>query len=68
MKKVVLLISVIVFIGCNCKIDTVKDVEEIKAVLHKSAEDWSNGDIKAFMDAYWKSEELQFIGKNGITY
>ncbi len=68
MKKVVLLISVIVFIGCNCKIDTVKDVEEIKAVLHKSAEDWSNGNIEAFMDAYWKSEELQFIGKNGITY
>lgn len=68
MKKVLILISVVVFIGCKSQIDTVKDVEEIKSVMNKSAEDWSSGDIESFMDAYWKSEKLQFIGKNGITY
>ena len=44
------------------------DIEAIKKALQKSAEDWSKGDIEGYMNVYWKSNELQFIGKNGITY
>ena len=29
---------------------------------------WNNGDIKAFMDHYWKSDSLKFIGSKGVTY
>ena len=29
---------------------------------------WNTGDINGFMDFYWKSDSLKFIGKNGITY
>jgi len=54
-------------ISCNT-IDEQKDKEEITIALNKSAEDWSNGDIEAYMDVYWKSDKLQFIGKNGVTY
>lgn len=54
-------------VGCH-SIDQKKDKIEIKKVLLKSAEDWSNGDIDAYMNVYWKSDKLQFIGKNGITY
>lgn len=39
----------------------------ISDILFQQEEDWNNGDIDAFMDAYWKSEELQFGGANGIT-
>jgi len=55
-------------VGCVQKIDSSKDIEEITGALHKSAEKWSAGDLENYMDVYWKSEELQFIGKNGIIY
>ena len=29
---------------------------------------WNNGDIDAYMETYWKSDSLLFIGKNGPTY
>jgi ketosteroid isomerase-like protein len=68
MKKVLLLLTVMLLISCSKQINKTKGIEEIKLALHKSAEDWSTGNIEVFMDVYWKSEKLQFIGKNGITY
>jgi len=44
-----------------------KDFEQIKKILFQQEKDWNNGDIDAFMEAYWKSEELQFGGASGIT-
>lgn len=29
---------------------------------------WNNADIEGFMQGYWKSDSLQFISKNGVTY
>ena len=29
---------------------------------------WNEGDIDTFMEGYWKSDELQFVGGNGPTY
>lgn len=29
---------------------------------------WNKGDLESFMQGYWQSDELKFIGKNGITY
>jgi len=29
---------------------------------------WNNGDIDAFMDFYWESDSLQFIGKSGVNF
>jgi ketosteroid isomerase-like protein len=29
---------------------------------------WSNGNIDGFMQGYWKSDSLMFIGKRGPTY
>jgi ketosteroid isomerase-like protein len=29
---------------------------------------WNKGDLEGFMEAYWRSDSLKFIGKNGITY
>jgi ketosteroid isomerase-like protein len=64
----VLLIIAIFFVSCGQVEDKESDIKAIKKALYKSAKDWSNGDLKGYMDVYWKSEELQFIGKNGITY
>lgn len=28
---------------------------------------WSEGDLEAFMEGYWKSDSLKFYGKSGLT-
>lgn len=40
---------------------------EILEVLNRQQENWNKGDIETFMQDYWKSDELKFIGKNGIV-
>ncbi len=40
---------------------------EIKKLLYQQQNDWNTGDIDAFMEVYWKSDELQFGGATGIT-
>ncbi len=29
---------------------------------------WNRGDLEGFMEGYWKSDSLRFIGKRGITF
>ena len=47
--------------------DSNKDFEQIKKIFFQQEDDWNRGDIDAFMEAYWNSENLQFGGANGIT-
>lgn len=43
-----------------------KAIEEVKSILIQQSVDWNKGDIDAFMEYYWKSDELQFIGSSGV--
>ncbi len=45
-----------------------KDILKVQQVLDQQSEAWNKGDIEGFMEGYWKSDELQFIGSSGITY
>jgi len=45
-----------------------KATEAVKILLYQQMEDWNKGDIDAFMEGYWKSDKLQFIGSRGVTY
>ncbi len=56
---------IIVMISCNSGIN---DIIKIKEVMNRQETAWNNGDIEGFMDGYWKSDSLMFIGKNGIKY
>jgi len=50
-------------------IQTQPSVEEIlKYKLIKSTECWNSGDLECFMQTYWKSDSLKFIGGNGVTH
>lgn len=42
--------------------------KEIRKVLSTQDIAWNKGDIEGFMQTYWKSDSLMFIGKSGITY
>jgi ketosteroid isomerase-like protein len=39
----------------------------ILAVLAAQQSDWNKGDIRGFMEGYWKSSELTFAGTRGFT-
>lgn len=40
----------------------------IQNVLHEQDQAWNRGDLDAFMQTYWKSDSLMFLGKSGPTY
>ena len=42
--------------------------KEITTMMLQQAQDWSNGDIEAFMEGYIKSDSLKFVGSSGLTY
>lgn len=41
---------------------------KVRAVLTTQQQAWNEGRIEDFMQGYWKSDSLKFIGKKGITY
>lgn len=41
--------------------------EQIEAVLAQQAAAWNRGDVEAFMDHYWKSDDLAFSSGGRIT-
>ncbi len=44
-----------------------KQETEIRTILTTQSTAWNRGDIEGFMQTYWKSDSLMFIGKNGVT-
>jgi uncharacterized protein (TIGR02246 family) len=45
-----------------------KDEKEIRRLLSVQTEAWNRGDLEGFMQTYWKSDSLMFIGKNGVKW
>jgi ketosteroid isomerase-like protein len=43
-------------------------VNMVKALMTAQESAWNNGEIESFMDSYWKSDSLKFIGSKGVTY
>ncbi len=42
--------------------------KSIDSIMQQQIVCWNEGDIPCFMEAYWKSDSLLFIGKSGINY
>ena len=42
--------------------------QKIRSLLSNQTEAWNRGDIEAFMQPYWQSDSLMFIGKNGVVW
>ena len=66
MKKITLLL--LLFLGCHMLYAQSKDETAIRKLLHTQDAAWNRGDIEGFMQGYWKSDSLMFIGKSGVTY
>ncbi len=47
---------------------TAADRQFILGTLKRQTADWNAGRIDTFMNGYWPSDSLTFVGKGGITY
>jgi ketosteroid isomerase-like protein len=45
-----------------------KDEQTIRNILAAQTKNWNKGNIEAFMQGYWHSDSLLFVGKNGPKY
>jgi len=41
---------------------------QIRTLMQQQTTAWNEGDINGFMQTYWRSDSLMFIGKSGLTY
>ncbi len=44
------------------------DEAQIRSILANQTKFWNQGNIDAFMNGYWKSDSLLFVGQSGPTY
>lgn len=70
MKKILLAVLVIFISGSAFAKDALKEKDKtaILALFDKQVEAWNNGNLEVFMQTYWDSEELVFVGSRGPTY
>ena len=68
MRRIIFIVFFFTSLAINSQILSEKDRLEILQVLEKQSANWNEGNIEAYMNGYWKSDSLRFIGKNGITY
>ncbi|MEY2902049.1 MAG: hypothetical protein RLY89_1155, partial [Bacteroidota bacterium] len=45
-----------------------KDELTIRKILASQTEQWNKGNIADFMNGYWKSDSLLFVGKSGANF
>ncbi|MCE6989097.1 DUF4440 domain-containing protein [Dyadobacter sp. CY323] len=45
-----------------------QDKKDVLAILNRQVTDWNTGNIRSFMNGYWESDSLMFVGKTGVTY
>jgi ketosteroid isomerase-like protein len=61
-----LLILGILFLGSY--VHAQKGAQSVRRLMAEQQVSWNKGDINGFMEHYWKSDSLKFIGSKGITY
>lgn len=65
MRKFLLLVFISIFyLSVNAQS---KDELAIRNVLSTQSQAWNDGNLELFMNGYWQSDSLMFIGKTGVT-
>jgi hypothetical protein len=67
MSKSTILLLLYIITTCSLFAQS-KDEMEVRGLLARQTKEWNDGNIPAFMNTYWKSDSLMFVGKSGITY
>ena len=61
-------IFILLFFFVTASFAQSKDEMAVRNLLAEQTKQWNDGDIPSFMNTYWKSDSLMFIGKSGVTY
>lgn len=65
MKYIIAVISLIVVVSGYSQN---ADVAMVKEIMNRQETCWNQGDLVCFMEGYWNSDSLTFIGSKGLTY
>lgn len=65
MKKGIFFCSLLLSLACLAQ--SGKE-QRIRMLLTRQTEAWNRGDVVSFMQTYWKSDSLMFIGKSGVVW
>lgn len=68
MKKPIGLIILISLFGCSGTGNIESEKQVILTVIYDQQKAWNSGDLESYMQGYWKSDSLRFIGSKGIRY
>lgn len=68
MKKLIVILCLLSIYSGYSQSEEEADKKAIQKVLKKQRLAWSNNNLEAFMEGYWKSDSLKFYGSNGITH
>ncbi|RAJ01508.1 uncharacterized protein DUF4440 [Chitinophaga skermanii] len=63
-----ILLTMVVFVGLSSAKAQNNDEQQIRNILKAQNEAWNTGNLESFMEPYWHSDSLMFIGKSGVTY
>ncbi|MDQ8004615.1 MAG: DUF4440 domain-containing protein [Pedobacter sp.] len=66
MKKIIFFLLVV--LSTTAMAQNAQDRAAILKVLENQRQGWNKGDMDDYMQGYWKSDSLLFVGKNGPTY
>ena len=64
----ILFLSLFIIVLASNSFSQSKTEKKIISILKTQDESWNKGDIDGFMQTYWQSDSLMFIGKSGVTY
>lgn len=74
MIKILSVFMVVIFFGASAPAQNKPartpggDEQIIRTLIEAQRQAWNRGDKEKFMQTYWQSDSLMFIGKSGITY
>lgn len=64
MKTIITFFALLMF---SCTLSA-QEKEAVVKVLEDQRQAWNRGDIEAYMQGYWKSDSLVFVGKDAPVY
>ncbi|RYG53280.1 MAG: nuclear transport factor 2 family protein [Chitinophagaceae bacterium] len=67
MNRIIILLAILINISFATSAQD-HSAQQIKTMLSQQEYYWNEGNIEKFMEPYWKSDSLMFIGKSGVTY
>ena len=62
------LLTIIILTSISCSDNNLAEKNAIMQVMNAQEKAWSDGNVDHFMQGYWQSDSLMFVGKNGIKY